>query len=38
LKIAGIPVTNVTCPTAGHTIDNTGLTEGLKFIKAMGRS
>jgi phospholipase/carboxylesterase len=35
LKEASIPVTTVACPTAAHTIDQTGLTEGVKFIKAM---
>jgi phospholipase/carboxylesterase len=34
LKAAQIPVTTVTCPTSGHTIDNNGMAAGLRFIKA----
>ena len=33
LKAAGISVTSVTCPGLGHSIDETGLAEGLRFLK-----
>ena len=33
LKKAGIPVTAITCPHTGHTIDDLGLVEGLHFIE-----
>ncbi len=33
LRQAGLPVTSVTCPGVGHTIDDRGLAEGLKFLK-----
>ncbi|MGE3624155.1 MAG: alpha/beta hydrolase [Bdellovibrionales bacterium] len=33
LQAAGIPVTEVTCPGAGHGIDDLGLAEGQKFLK-----
>jgi phospholipase/carboxylesterase len=33
LRAAGFGVTSITCPAAGHTIDDTGLAEGLKFLK-----
>jgi phospholipase/carboxylesterase len=32
LRAAGIPVTSVTCHHIGHSIDDTGLAEGLKFL------
>src|ERR1700722_9777846 len=32
LKAAGISVSTVTCPNIGHTIDETGVEEGLKFL------
>ncbi len=38
LKLAGIPVTTVTSPLAGHTIDDLGLNEGLKFLKSVWRA
>lgn len=34
LKAAGVPVQSLPCPETGHTIDDSGLAEGLKFIKA----
>lgn len=34
LKKAAIPVTTLTCPGTGHTIDDQGLREGLRFVKA----
>jgi phospholipase/carboxylesterase len=34
LKSAGIPVTAMTCSGTGHTIDELGLQEGLKFLLA----
>jgi phospholipase/carboxylesterase len=33
LKKAGIPVTTIACPTTGHSIDDIGIIEGLRFIK-----
>src|ERR1700735_1198273 len=33
LKAAGVPVTTVTCPGTGHSIDEAGLGEGLRFVK-----
>jgi phospholipase/carboxylesterase len=33
LQAAGVPVTTVTCPGTGHSIDETGLAEGLRFLK-----
>jgi phospholipase/carboxylesterase len=33
LRNAGIPVSSVTCPGTGHTIDDLGLMEGLKFLR-----
>ena len=33
LKAANIPVTTITCPLVGHSIDDTGIAEGLKFIR-----
>lgn len=33
LKEASIPVTTVTCPGFGHSIDDRGVIEGLKFLK-----
>jgi phospholipase/carboxylesterase len=33
LKDAGLSVATVTCPGTGHTIDERGLTEGLKFLR-----
>jgi phospholipase/carboxylesterase len=33
LKNAGIPVATLTCPGTGHTIDERGLVEGLKFLQ-----
>lgn len=38
LKRAGIPVTTINCPGTGHTIDDTGLAEGLSFLKSIWRS
>ncbi|MFY9287248.1 MAG: alpha/beta fold hydrolase [Alphaproteobacteria bacterium] len=35
LKIAGIAVQTITCPYTGHTIDDVGVAEGLKFIKGV---
>jgi len=33
LKAAGIPVSTITCPSLGHSIDDVGLIEGLKFLQ-----
>lgn len=33
LKAAGIPVTTVACPALGHSLDDTGIAEGLKFLQ-----
>lgn len=33
LKDAGIPVSTVTCPDLGHSIDQLGVVEGLKFLQ-----
>jgi len=33
LKNAGIPVATISCPGTGHTIDERGLVEGLKFLQ-----
>jgi phospholipase/carboxylesterase len=33
LKSAGVPITSVACPGTGHSIDETGLAEGLRFLK-----
>jgi phospholipase/carboxylesterase len=33
LKAAGVPVSTVTCPGVGHTIDDNGLAEGVRFLK-----
>jgi len=34
LKKAGLSVTTVTCPELGHSIDDRGILEGLKFLQA----
>lgn len=33
LKDAGIPVSSVTCPQLGHSINDRGVVEGLKFVQ-----
>jgi len=33
LRMTNIPVTTISCPRAGHNIDDVGLEEGLKFLK-----
>jgi hypothetical protein len=33
LKEAAIPVTTLTCPDLGHSIDEHGVTEGVQFLK-----
>jgi len=35
LRTAGIPVTSFTCHGTGHTIDERGLVEGLKFLQKL---
>ncbi|HUY68632.1 MAG TPA: dienelactone hydrolase family protein [Alphaproteobacteria bacterium] len=32
LRMAGIPATSLTCPLTGHSIDDAGIAEGLKFL------
>ncbi len=33
LRAANIPVNTISCPDVGHSIDDRGLAEGLKFLK-----
>lgn len=38
LKQAGLSVSTLACPMTGHTIDEAGLREGLRFIKQFWKS